>query len=258
MPLYHQVEQVIRHRIATGTYPPDAKIPSEYQLGEELEVSRITIREAVGELVADGLLVRVQGKGTFVTPNLASSPPPIKYNGFIEAIYDHALSLNTTHADIKRVPATQALRDVLLLRPGTKEMIRIERTRHHGNEPYSFLVNYLPLTIGSRIDVARLRDVPLMTIIERDLQIPIISASETVEATGADPEVAEHLQVPVLHPVMHITRVMFTEQQKPIEVVEVYYRADKYQYRVNLTRVDRDGHASWSAHSDRGPGSSAR
>ena len=251
MPLYHQVEQVIRHRIATGTYPPDGKIPSEYELGAELDVSRITIREAVGELVADGLLVRVQGKGTFVTPNLDAPPPPIKYNGFIEAIYDHALSLHCTRVDIKRVPVLPKLRELLVLRPTAKELIRIERTRHHGSEPYSYVVNYLPLTIGSQIDASRLRDVPLMTILEQDLNIPIISASEIVEAAGADPVVAEQLQVPVLHPVMHITRIMYTEHQKPFEVVEVFYRSDKYQYRVNLTRVNRDGHTSWSAQSDR-------
>lgn len=242
---------MIRHRIATGTYPADSKIPSEYELGEELEVSRITIREAVGELVADGLLVRVQGKGTFVTPNLASAPPPIKYNGFIEAIYDHALSLHCTRVDIRRVPALPKHRDLLLLRPTTKELMRIERTRHHGSEPYSYVVNYLPLTIGSRIDADRLRDVPLMTILEQDLGIPIVRASEIVEAAEADPVVAEQLQVPVLHPVMHITRVMYTEDDRPFEVVEVFYRSDKYQYRVNLTRVNRDGHASWSAQSDR-------
>ena len=66
VPLYHQVEQVIRYWISSGRYAPGSQIPSEHELGRELEVSRVTVREALRELVQDNLLVKVQGKGTFV------------------------------------------------------------------------------------------------------------------------------------------------------------------------------------------------
>jgi len=76
VPLYHQVEQVIRHRIATRQYASGLQIPSEHELGRELKVSRVTIREALRELVRENLLVKVQGKGTFVAPDL----PKFVYN----------------------------------------------------------------------------------------------------------------------------------------------------------------------------------
>ena len=76
--------------------------------------------------------------------------------------------------------------------------------------------------------------------------MPIVRAQETVEAAPADPEVAAQLDIAVLFPVMHIRRVMFTEHDEPFELVETFYRADKYQYSVNLIRVKHDGRWRWS------------
>jgi len=87
--------------------------------------------------------------------------------------------------------------------------------------------------------------VPINTVFERDLKIPVLRAEETVEAAPANPEVAEHLAIPVLYPVMHVTRVMFTEGDRAFEVVETFYRADKYHYSVNLSRVKRNGKWTW-------------
>jgi GntR family transcriptional regulator len=246
VPLYHQVEQVIRHRIATGRYTPGTQIPSEHELGRELSVSRVTVREALRELVHDNMLVKVQGKGTFVALNPPTSLPPIKYTGFLEEVYERVLKLEVKHVAFARVPVPAKVRQILQLDPGETEIVEIKRRRHTAGEPFSFTINYLPVSIGERIDPAALYTVPLLPLLERDLLIPIVRAEETVEAAPADPTVAEQLAIPVLYPVMHISRVMYTENEKPFEVVETFYRADKYQYRVNLTRVRRDGKWGWS------------
>jgi GntR family transcriptional regulator len=246
VPLYHQVEQVIRHRIVTGRYTPGTQIPSEHELGKELSVSRVTVREALRELVQDNMLVKVQGKGTFVALNPPTTLPPIKYTGFLEEVYERVLKLEVKHVAFARVPVPDKVRQILQLDPSETEIVEIKRRRHTSGEPFSFTINYLPVAIGERIDAAALYSVPLIPMIERDLQIPIVRAEETVEAAPADPTVAEQLAIPVLYPVMHITRVMYTENEKPFEVVETFYRADKYQYRVNLTRVSRNGKWGWS------------
>jgi len=106
-------------------------------------------------------------------------------------------------------------------------------------------VNYLPVEIGARVDPAVLKTVPLNTVFERDLKIPVVRAEETVEAAPANPEVAEQLGIPVLYPVMHVTRVMFTDGDRAFEVVETFYRADKYHYSVNLSRVKHKGKWTW-------------
>ena len=141
-------------------------------------------------------------------------------------------------------PATAELTKTLNLEDGA-EVMRIRRVRHIDKEPFSFTVNYLPLAIGKRIRAKELYSVPLLRILQEDLRIPIVRARETIEAAPADPEVAQRLGIPVLYPVMHMKRVMFTTGDRPFELVETYYRADKYHYSVNLVRVKRKGKWTW-------------
>jgi len=246
VPLYHQVQQVIRHRIATRQYDPGVQIPSEHELGRELKVSRVTVREALRELVRENLLVKVQGKGTFVAPELPKVLQPIKYNGFLEDLYQRVEQLEVVNVNTARTSPTDYVRTILNLPATDREIVQIKRCRHVDGAPFSFTVNYLPLEIGTRIDPAVLKTVPLNTVLERDLKIPVLRAEETVEAAPANPEVATQLDIPVLYPVMHVTRVMFTERDRAFEVVETFYRADKYHYLVNLSRVKKNGKWMWS------------
>ncbi len=246
VPLYHQIEYLIRHRVAKNQYPPGSQIASEHELCRELKVSRITVREALRELVREGLLVKVQGKGTFVSPDAAAALPPMKYTGALEDIYERVLRLNVVDVEINRVPVTAMLRQLLSLPASETELTCIKRLRQLNEQPFSFTVNFLPVTIGDRIRKEDLLTTPLMAILEGEMRIPIVRAVEAVEAAPADPEISDRLQVPVLYPVMHVTRTMFTEGDKPFEVVETFYRADKYKYSVSLTRVQREGKWIWS------------
>src|SRR3954466_15527672 len=124
VPLYHQVEQVIRHRIATRQYGPGLQIPSEHELGRELKVSRVTIREALRELVRESLLVKVQGKGTFVAPDLPKVLQPIKYNGFLEDLYQRVQQLEVVNVEMTRAVPSDLVRSVLRLPPSAQEIVR--------------------------------------------------------------------------------------------------------------------------------------
>ena len=245
MPLYRQIEEILRHRIATRQYNLGQQIPSENEFARELKVSRVTVREALAELVRENLLVKVQGKGTFVAPDIPKVVQPIKYDGFLEDLYRRVQQLKVVLVDVTLATPTDYVRSVLHLPRRVTEVVQIKRCRHVDGAPFSFTVNYLPESIGRRIDPAVLKTVPLNTVLERDLKIPVIRAEETVEAAPANPEVAAQLAIPVLYPVMHVTRVMFTTGDVSFEVVETFYRADKYHYRINLSRVRRDGQWAW-------------
>src|SRR5436190_3386573 len=123
VPLYHQVEHVIRHRITTREYGAGHQIPSEHELGRELKVSRVTVREALRELVRENLLVKVQGKGTFVAPELPKVLPPIKYNGFLEDLYQRVQQLKVVSVETARVPVTDKVRAILRLPPAAAEIV---------------------------------------------------------------------------------------------------------------------------------------
>ena len=244
VPLYQQIQHLLRHRIAKGDYPPGSQIPSEHQLCRELAVSRVTIREALRKLVRADMLVKVHGKGTFV----ASDPPQrlstVKYAGFLDDLQERVLKLRVTEVDVRPVASTPDLLALLGLN-GAPEVVRIQRVRHIDGEPFSFTVNYLPMEIGKRVRAKDLYSVPLLRILQDDLKIPIVRAQETIEAAPADPEVAQKLGIPVLYPVLHMKRVMFTTVDRPFELVETYYRADKYHYSVTLVRVKRKGQWTW-------------
>jgi GntR family transcriptional regulator len=244
LPLYQQIHHLLRHRIAKGEYAPGAKIPSESELCRELAVSRVTVREALRELVRADMLVKVHGKGTFVAADTPKRLQTVKYAGFLEDLQERVLKLTVTHVDMRPVQAAPEIASALGLEPGT-EIVRLRRLRHIEDEPFSFTVNYLPVEIGRRIREKDLYTVPLLKILQTDLRIPIVRAQETIDAVPADPEVAQKLGIPVLYPVMHMRRLMFTTGSRPFEVVETFYRADKYHYSVSLVRVKRKGKWTW-------------
>lgn len=244
VPLYQQIQHLIRHRIAKGEYPPGSQIPSENEFCRELNVSRVTLRYALRELVRDRMLVKIHGKGTFVADEPPTLLAPVKYTGFLDDLQERIVKLKVAAVEMHRVPASPELIATLRLGDGV-EVMRIRRLRHVDNEPFSWTVNYLPLEIGSRIRERALHTVPLLRILQDELKIPIVHARETIEAAPADPEVAQQLAIPSLYPVLHMKRVMYTTGDRPFELVETYYRADKYHYSVNLVRVKRKGHWAW-------------
>ncbi|CAN5857000.1 GntR family transcriptional regulator [soil metagenome] len=261
LPLYHQVEQLVRQRIVKQQYVTGAQIPSEHELCRELSVSRVTVRQALQELVREGTLIKVQGKGTFVAPSAPAALPPIKYTGTLDDLYERVLQLDVVSVETSRLAVTPLLRSTLNLTQADVELCCIRRVRHIKGEPFSYTVNYLPLSIGERVRADALYMVPLNAILEDEMNIPIIRALETVEAAPADQDVAKRLQIPVLYPVMHVKRVMYTlgdkpgDADKPFELVETFYRADKYQYSVSLSRVQRDGRRTWAHQSHAHEGS---
>ena len=246
VPLYQQIQHLIRHRIFTRDYVPGAQIPSEHDLCAELHVSRVTLREALRELVREKLLVKIQGKGTFVALNQPKRLAPVRYTGFLEELQDRVRKLTVRDVEVTRTPVTPELAKTLALDPDATEVVLIKRVREIDGEPFSFTLNYLPVSIGNRIKPADLQTQPLLKILQQDLKIPIVRATETIAAAPADPDVAGRLGIPVLYPVLHMTRVMFTTADKPFEVVDIYYRADKYHYSVNLVRVKRQGKWTWT------------
>jgi len=246
VPLYYQVQHTISQRISRGEYAPGTQLPSETELSRELGVSRVTVREALRVLAQENVLFKVQGRGTFVTnhPNVAQ--PSRNFTGYLEDLYDQLDRVSVKQIDIARVPVTDDVRSTLALGEEEKEIVRIKRTRYVDDQPYAFTINVLPLEIGSHLSKDSLQQTPLVRILEENLKIQIIDAHETITAAAADTEIAQSLDLPFLSPVMHVRRVLFTVDEKPLQIVDSYYRADKFHYSVHLVRVQDKGKSSWS------------
>ncbi len=246
VPLYYQVQHTISQRIHSGEYGPGTQLPSESELSRELGVSRVTVREALRVLAQEKRLVKVQGRGTFVADNPLVVPPSRNFTGSLEDLYDQLERVSVKQIHITTVAVTDDMRSKLGLNPEDKEAVRIKRTRHVDDEPYAYTINLLPLEIGRHLNKENLENSPLVRILEEDLKIQIAGADETIMAAAADTEVAQALDIPFLSPVMHVTRVLFTTDEKPLQIVDSYYRADKFHYSIHLTRVQDKGRWSWS------------
>ena len=246
VPLYYQVQHTISQRISRGEYPAGTQIPSEPELSRELGVSRVTVREALRVLAQENVLVKIQGRGTFVADNLPVVQPSRSFTGYLEDLYDQLERVSVRQIDIARIPMSDDMRSTLRLGDEEKDVVRIRRTRYVDDEPYAFTLNILPLAIGLHFTEESLLQIPLVRIIEEDLGIQIVDAHETITATAADAEIAQSLDVPFLSPVMHVRRVLFTVDERPLQITHSYYRADKFRYSVHLVRIQDKGKWSWS------------
>ena len=246
IPLYYQVQHTISQRIARGEYAPGTQLPSESELSRELGVSRVTVREALRQLAQENTLVKVQGRGTFVADNPRIAQQSRNFTGYLEDLYDQLERVSVKKIDIAHIPVSDDIRVTLALSDDDKEVVRIKRTRYVDSEPYAFTINVLPFDIGSHLNKTNLKRVPLVRILEEDLKIQISDAYETITAAAADTEVAQSLDIPFLSPVMHVRRVLFSVEEKPLQVVDSYYRADRFHYSVHLVRVQDKGKWSWS------------
>lgn len=243
VPLYYQIETILRRKIQTGEFSPGGPLPSEDALKDEYEVSRITVRQALSLLEQDGLIVRQRGRGTFVSEK-ARMVESTKLTGYIEDLIFMGVQTTAKVLDLNMIEAPENIKDHLRL-DGPTQVLRIEKIRFVEGDPFSYVLNYLPPEISQNINPDLLTEKPLLIILEEDLGIKTDEAIQTVEATVADTHVAPLLDIRVGDPLLKAERTVFDRTQSPVEHVSALYRADKYVYRVKLKRKRSKNYVGW-------------
>lgn len=252
-PLYHQVKSVLEERIHLGSLPPRSQLPSEPELCKEFGVSRGTVREALRELVDAGLVERHHGKGSFVSSQPPINPPPLKYTGLLEDLYDQVTKVEVRSVEIDVAAGPPAVLRALALDPGTPLTI-VRRDRHLDDLPFAYTINFLPTAIGARIDPTALRKYPLLRLLEERLHVEIASAEQSMRATLADADTASRLTVPIASPIMLAERLYFAPGGKPLYMAHSFYRADRYQFAIHLKRYRKKGEWRWDYQASKGSG----
>jgi len=252
LPIYYQIKEKIKGWIIDGEFNPRAKIPSENELSEMFKVSRLTVRQAVSQLTQEGFLTRKRGEGTFVTDNedLINSLS-LELTGFMNDLFYYQISkIKIQTAEINRIAVSKRIREKLELDVEEKEVVQIKRVRFLRDRLFTYTVNYLPLEIGERIAVNELYEKPLLQILEQDLNILFTEAVQTIEATFADQEVAEKLEMSSGLPILTVERVMYGQQRKPIELFQSFYRGDLYKFIVRFKNIKGKNGSKWIHRSD--------
>jgi len=230
-PLYHQLFLVLRERIRSGAFPLGAVLPGEQDLTHVFNVSRITVKRALNELASAGMVSRHRGRGTVVTYNL------------MEALKVMGLSTEVELINVAQVAATAEIAELLGL-PSGVPVQRAERIRKLEGEPFSYIVTHLPIDIAATFDPDSLGHTPMLDLLER-AGFVAVSAEQWITACSAEPATAQALKIATGSPLLKIVRVMKDSQSAPIEVVQGFYRPERFQYHMNLTRQRKGGRDEW-------------
>ncbi|MCE4070501.1 GntR family transcriptional regulator [Pseudomonas nitroreducens] len=234
VPLYSQLKEILRTRILDGTYPPLSRMPSEAELGKAFEVSRITVRQALGDLQKEGLIFKIHGKGTFVAkPKAFQNVSTLQ--GLGESMTQRGYEVINRLRSFKTVPANAQVAARLQVAEG-ENVVQIKRARLVNRELVSLEITWLPEAVGKRLEKADLVSRDIFLILENDCALPLGHADLAIDAILADAELARALEVEEGSPVMRIERLTHTADGAPLDYEHLYYRGDAFQYRLRIDR----------------------
>jgi len=247
LPMYYQIKQTIKNWITDKEFQLGERIPSENELAAKFKVNRLTVRQAISQLVQEGFLISKRGEGTFVSKDEGLIKSfSLEFTGFMDDLFYQISKSKTKSVEINRIIPPHSIKEKLILHNEDKEVVQIKRVRFLQDKSFAYTVNYLPIAIGEKIKEGDLYKKPLLQIIEQDLRIPFTEAFQTIEASFADQERSEKLGIVSGSPILFVERVMYTKNRDPVEVVQSSYRGNLYKYVVRLKNIRRKGGNIWT------------
>jgi GntR family transcriptional regulator len=233
-PIYRQIADLLKKQIESGQIKVGFPIPPESELVETLQVSRVTVRQAIDLLVSEQLVMRKQGKGTFVRPpKIQEDLQSLK--GLAELLAAHGSDQTMQVCMINRVQADERLAKALGL--GTaEEVLEIKRRHCFQGVPVAVARIYLPGDLSDGIREEDVSSTPIYTLLKRQHGIEVKRAKEVISATAANRELASLLNVPRGMPLLRVERVTYSTEERPIEFIVLHHRSDSYEITVDLNR----------------------
>ncbi|RKX90605.1 MAG: hypothetical protein DRP70_00105 [Spirochaetes bacterium] len=227
MVTYQRLYNILREKIWNKVYVPGTKLPTERALCDEYGVSRITVRHALMLLEEQGLIERMQGRGTFVK---ASKPKKI-------AIMDYAYSksMKQESPDTMRklitrkviVPPRDIASSLSLLQ--NEECLYFERLDINSGENLAFDQVYIPLEFSKSLKDELLTRIDFLSIWEKNEPVKLSFVKEAIEAIAADDFSAKRLSVPIGSPILMDTEIVFDKEERPVAVFISKYRYDRFK-----------------------------
>jgi len=235
--LYGQLRDQLRSHILDGSYPALSQMPSEHELCQRFQVSRITVRQALGDLQKEGLIFKIHGKGTYVSKPKAFQNVS-RLQGFAEAMSGMGYEIVNQLTQFQFIPAVQTVAARLQVLEGTT-ITEIKRIRLLNREPVSLEVTYVSEAIGIQLQKADLVTRDIFLILENDCGIALGHADLSIDAILADEDLFDALGIEEGAPILRIERLTHDADGHPIDFEYLYFRGDAFQYRL---RVDRKLH----------------
>jgi len=235
VPLYAQLVEALCHAVEQNVYRPADRLPSERELAERYDVSRITANAALEELVKRGIAYRRRGRGTFV------AKPRIRdisgFASFSDDMRERGLAPSSRLISLESVIPKADVRDRLTLAPG-KPCFRLRRVRLADGDPMAIEDTHIPAHLCPGLENEDFEDGSLYEIFRTRYGLSPAWAEGIIEAAPADQEQAELLDLELAEPVLSIRRVTYDAKYVALEWVHSVYRADQFSFTTGRHRVE--------------------
>ena len=236
VPLYYQIKEQIRGLILTGELQPGDMIPAEDVLSEQLQVSRMTVRHALGDLASEGLLTRKRAIGTIVASPRQELPLFMnRLVGLTEDMAEKGVLVASQVLLHKRQEATYEISQHLQLHLHDP-VILIRRLRSTNQFPLVIENTYHPLNRFPELLEMDFTNQSIYQFLQERYQVRVHQAQDSFVAGIADKVEAKLLEIEDGAPVMRYQRIGLDGEDVPIELTRSIYRADRFHFVVNFTR----------------------
>jgi GntR family transcriptional regulator len=239
--LYIQIKDRIKEQILTGKYQKGDKIPSERELCQLFEVSRITVRQAINEAIKEGLLFTAQGKGTFVADcgDYKIDQGLSRITPFRDSISGAGLLAGTKLLSYELQPVDFMLHKILNI-DLEKTVLNLNLLGTASNEPFVLYQSYYEADLGMKLYHNALDKVEKGMVFStidlyEDPELIPSYAEQTFEALIANESQAEILRIKTGTPLFLITSIIYTQKNLPVEYKKAFYRGDKYKFHIKRT-----------------------
>jgi GntR family transcriptional regulator len=240
VPYYAQVKDSLRERIKQGDWQPGDQMPSEPELCDLFNVSRTVIRQALSELLHEGLIVRRKGRGTFVAEPKIKQGWVQRLSGFYQDMVAQGYTPVTQVLRQEIIPASPKVARYLELEPETSVLV-IERLRFIQDEPIVLVTTYLPRNLCSDLLNEDLTHQSLYECLERTCGLSIAYGHRTLEAVPANDYESHLLRVKSGAPLLLVDSVSYLDNGTPLEYYHALQRGDRLRFEVELVRVHESG-----------------
>jgi len=231
-PAYQKIQGTILKRLESGQLKPGDKVDSERELAKIHRVSLMTARHALSELEREGMVVRRRGAGTFV------ASPKIHFNrlmSYTEQMSLRGLTASSKLLSLKVLDSEPELAARLAL-PASGRIIKVERLRLGGNEPFAIETCYLSADEFADLTRTQLDRVSLFSILERNYGVEVSHADEEIDVTAADPFTARVLGIAAGIPLLRIRQEIYSNKGKIVLYVLGLYRGDRHTLFIRRFR----------------------
>ena len=229
IPVYYQLKNDFIKKIANGTWKAGECISSERELCEIYGVSRMTIRQAIGELVQEGILTIKKGKGTFVCEQKVNQKDMMS---FTEMIKQSGRVLETKVVEFEIIDTPEDIQDIFIL----DKLYKITRKRIVDNECIALETVYIPVDYCGHVNKEMLEG-SLYKILEQFGYL-ITNSNSSIVAVNVNDEIRNLLECEKDEPILKVISKTFTSADKLLFLEEAFYKSDKFTLQVNISRKE--------------------